>query len=82
MGANKNWVIEHQDAQFKFDYDDYGVADMNTGSMVTTALTEGLDFDSLTPHDDQMAKKYPALQQAWDHYQIVLKMCKAKEEEA
>ena len=25
--------------------------------------------------------KYPALQQAWDHYQNVLKMCRSREEE-
>ena len=31
--------------------------------------------------EDDMRDKYPALQQAWDHYQNVLKMCKSKEEE-
>ena len=29
----------------------------------------------------ELHEKYPALQQAWDHYQNVLKMCRSREEE-
>ena len=81
MGANKDWVIEHQDSQYQLELDDHDWADMNTGSMVTSTLTEGLDFGPFTPHDEKMAKKYPALQQAWDHYQSVLRMCNLEEEQ-
>jgi hypothetical protein len=37
-------------------------------------------FDSVFDYID-LKKKYPALRQAWDHYQSVLKMCKLKEAE-
>jgi len=45
-------------------------------------------FDHATPdmfaiqEYTELKKKYPALQQAWDHYQVVLKMCRAKEAES
>jgi hypothetical protein len=37
-------------------------------------------FDSVYDYLE-LKRKYPALQQAWDHYQSVLKMCKLKEAE-
>ena len=39
--------------------------------------TEQLDlFD-----EEDMRDKYPALKQAWEHYQSVLEVCKTKEQE-
>lgn len=32
-------------------------------------------------YEFELHAKYPALQQAWDHYQNVLKMCRSREEE-
>ena len=29
----------------------------------------------------ELHEKYPALQQAWEHYQNILRMCKSREEE-
>ena len=34
----------------------------------------------LFPEED-MREKYPALKQAWEHYQSVLEICKTKEKE-
>ncbi len=64
-----------------------------TGGMVETAT---VDFDQpdtdftysfgdlgqldLFPEED-MRKKYPALKQAWEHYQSILEVCKTKEKE-
>ena len=31
--------------------------------------------------EEDMRKKYPALKQAWEHYQSVLEVCKTKEKE-
>ena len=31
--------------------------------------------------EEDMRKKYPALKQAWEHYQSVLEVCKTKEQE-
>jgi hypothetical protein len=50
--------------------------DLNTGSVATSYTIEGLNFN-----DDELRQKYPALQDAWDHYNNVKKMCEAKEQE-
>ena len=31
--------------------------------------------------EEEMREKYPALKQAWEHYQSVLEVCKTKEKE-
>ena len=36
-------------------------------------------FESFSEED--LRKKYPALKQAWEHYQSVLEVCKTKEKE-
>jgi hypothetical protein len=36
---------------------------------------------ALRNYEFEMHEKYPALQQAWDHYQTILRMCKSREEE-
>tara|TARA_B110000503_G_scaffold10084_1_gene13546 strand:- start:1588 stop:1872 length:285 start_codon:yes stop_codon:yes gene_type:complete len=60
--------------------------DLNVGSVVESVSVSGFDsgtpdmFDSVFDYID-LKKKYPALRQAWDHYQSVLKMCKLKEAE-
>tara|TARA_Y100001937_G_C7044264_1_gene296095 strand:- start:242 stop:466 length:225 start_codon:yes stop_codon:yes gene_type:complete len=38
------------------------------------------DLDLGNPEED-MREKYPALKQAWEHYQSVLEVCKTKEKE-
>ena len=60
--------------------------DLNVGSVVESVSVSGFDsgtpdmFDSVFDYID-LKKKYPALRQAWDHYQSVLKMCKLTEAE-
>jgi hypothetical protein len=51
--------------------------DLNTGSMATSYTIDGLNFND----DNELRQKYPALQDAWDHYNNVKKMCEAKEQE-
>jgi hypothetical protein len=36
-----------------------------------------LDFD----YDDELREKYPALKDAWDHYNNIKELCKSKEKE-
>jgi hypothetical protein len=38
---------------------------------------DGLTFDN----EEELRKKYPALQDAWDHYKNVKHMCEQKEKE-
>ena len=50
--------------------------DLNTGSVATSFTVDVPIFD-----DQNLRSKYPALQDAWDHYNNVKKMCEAKEQE-
>ena len=50
---------------------------MNTGTVSTGFTVDGLSFDN----EEDLRKKYPALQDAWDHYKNVKHMCEQKEKE-
>ena len=55
--------------------DDFDTATVNT---VSTGFTvDGLTFDN----EEELREKYPALQDAWDHYKNVKHMCEQKEKE-
>jgi hypothetical protein len=45
--------------------------------------TTSLDIDGLTfgPSEEELRSKYPALKDAWDHYNNVKHMCEQKEKE-
>ena len=51
--------------------------DMNVGTVSTGFTVDGLSFDN----EEDLRKKYPALQDAWDHYKNVKHMCEQKEKE-
>tara|TARA_Y100000592_G_scaffold101102_1_gene185450 strand:+ start:6663 stop:6962 length:300 start_codon:yes stop_codon:yes gene_type:complete len=51
--------------------------DMNTGTINTSFTVDGLTFNS----EEDLRKKYPALKDAWDHYNNVKHMCEQKEKE-
>jgi hypothetical protein len=73
----------------------YGMGEINTGTTVTTAGTGELDdgiqvsFDvndslyqqSFDFDDEKLRNKYPALQDAWNHYHSVKQMCETREKE-
>ena len=46
----------------------------------TTSITYDLGQLDLFPEED-MREKYPALKQAYEHYQSILEVCKTKERE-
>ena len=58
---------------------------LNVGSVVESVTVESSYFNSSTPdmfdvYDYvNLKRKYPALEQAWEHYQTVLRLCRAKE---
>ena len=72
--------------EFNYDARVSNIPDLNVGSVTESVTVDAFDsgtpdmFDSVFDYMD-LKKKYPALQQAWDHYQSVLKMCKLKESE-
>ena len=79
---------EHTQLELNYDARVANVPNINVGSVVES-VTVSLDrftgntpdmFDSVYDYLE-LKRKYPALQQAWDHYQSVLKMCKLKEAE-
>ena len=51
--------------------------DMNVNTVSTGFTVDGLTFDN----EEELRKKYPALQDAWDHYKNVKHMCEQKEKE-
>ena len=72
----------------------YNMGELNTGTTVTTTgtgeLDAGLDVkfdvndDLYQPSfdfDNDLRKKYPALQDAHEHYQTVKQMCETREKE-
>ena len=60
---------------------------INVGSVAESVTVEASYFNAGTPdmfdvYDYvNLKRKYPALQQAWEHYQTVLRLCRAKESE-
>mgnify|MGYP003627290384 CR=1 FL=1 len=66
-------------------HDEYGFSEgvmtMGMGTLDdTTSITYELGQLDLFPEDD-MRDKYPALKQAYEHYQSILEVCKTKERE-
>ena len=75
---------------FTFSYADLDdeFSNANTGSVVETATVDSGfsynldDIGQLDMFDEmEMRDKYPALNQAYEHYQSVLEICKTKEKE-
>jgi hypothetical protein len=64
-----------------YTIDDWSMGAINTGTLSESASVSydlgQLDFD----YDQELRDKYPALKDAWDHYNNVKKMCEAKEQE-
>ena len=46
-----------------------------------TVSYDGWSSTALRNYEFELHEKYPALRQAWEHYQNVLKMCRSREEE-
>tara|TARA_B100000809_G_scaffold209218_1_gene212123 strand:+ start:255 stop:590 length:336 start_codon:yes stop_codon:yes gene_type:complete len=73
----------------------YNMGELNTGATVTTAgigsldddidikfdVSDGLSQHSFDFEDETLRKKYPALQDAWEHFQNVKQMCETREKE-
>ena len=72
----------------------YNMGELNTGTAITTASTgeldDGLDvkfdvddnlYQPSFDFDHNLRKKYPALKDAYDHYQTVKQMCETREKE-
>ena len=63
---------------------DWDIGDVNTGSASEMLTVDAMSysFGELEFETEQkLREKYPALQDAWDHYHNVKKMCEAKEQE-
>ena len=63
---------------------DWDISDVNTGSASEMLTVDGMSYsfgDLGFDNDQKLREKYPALQDAWDHYNNVKKMCEAKEQE-
>ena len=67
------------DFSYSFADLDEDFARVNPTATVGTSYTvDGINFDY---DDEELRKKYPALQDAWNHYKNVKHMCEQKEKE-
>tara|TARA_R100000664_G_scaffold21721_1_gene31096 strand:- start:182 stop:442 length:261 start_codon:yes stop_codon:yes gene_type:complete len=83
MAKNKK-QLKQQQANMQTDQLEMGFSDGVTygGHMDGTfSYTLGELEPQLRFEEEEMRDKYPALKQAWEHYQSVLEVCKAKEAE-
>ena len=88
----KNEKLTSDNINITYDGSDAGWSEgLMTGSAVETATVDFPDpgfsysFDDMGQFnlfsEEDMRKKYPALKQAWEHYQSILEVCKTKEKE-
>ena len=81
--------IEEMQENTQSDMQDWTLAggELNVGTATYTAGTLDNDFEitygqmDMGFDEDELKKKYPALQDAHDHYQNILDMCRAREKE-
>ena len=72
----------------------YNMGELNTGTAITTASTGELDagldvkfdvnddlYQPSFDFDHDLRKKYPALKDAWEHYNNIKQMCETREKE-
>ena len=62
----------------------YSFADLDDGfdSLNVNTVSTGFTVDGLTFNDEkELREKYPALQDAWNHYNNVKHMCEQREQE-
>ena len=70
-GSNENITYSFSDLDNDFD-------NWAGGSVATSYSVDGISFDY---DDEKLREKYPALQDAWNHYKNVKHMCEQKEKE-
>ena len=65
-----------------YTFDDWGSEGLLNVGTVTDSVSVSYDMGQLDfNYDDELRDKYPALKDAWEHYQAVKQMCQAKEKE-
>ena len=65
-----------------YTFDDWGSEGLLNVGTVTDSVSVSYDMGQLDfDYDDELRDKYPALKDAWEHYQAVKQMCQAKEKE-
>jgi hypothetical protein len=66
-----------EDFTYSFADLDADFNNLNVNTVSTGYTVDGLTFNN----DKELRSKYPALQDAWDHYKNVKHMCEQKEKE-
>ena len=67
---------------FTYSFADDDFDQFHTGPVGTSFTVDGMvDPLSVDVDDKELRKKYPALQDAWEHYRNVKHMCEQKEKE-
>ena len=89
MGKSKNKIKQEQ-AQMQSDAIEMNNFSQGVTYSGSTELEKGMsdmtysfgDLGQLNLFsEEELREKYPALKQAWEHYQSILEVCKTKEQE-
>ena len=89
MGKSKNQIKQEQ-AQMQSDAIEMDNLSQGVTYSGSTDLENGMsdmtysfgDLGQLNLFsEEELREKYPALKQAWEHYQSILEVCKTKEQE-
>jgi hypothetical protein len=89
MGKSKNKIKQEQ-AQMQSDAIEMNNFSQGVTYAGSTDLENGMsdmtysfgDLGQLNLFsEEELREKYPALKQAWEHYQSILEVCKTKEQE-
>jgi|TARA_B100000424_G_C22600770_1_gene335704 hypothetical protein len=89
MGKSKNKIKQEQ-AQMQSDAIEMNNFSQGVTYSGSTDLENGMsdmtysfgDLGQLNLFsEEELREKYPALKQAWEHYQSILEVCKTKEQE-
>jgi hypothetical protein len=71
------------DEDFTYSFADLGTSDLTmSGNLTMSGPETSYTIDGMIDSDEvELREKYPALQQAHEHYLSVLEICKTKEKE-
>jgi len=69
-----------------YTFDEWGSEGLLDVGTVTDSVSVSYDMGDIGPlnfdYDNELRDKYPALKDAWDHYNNVKQLCESKEKES
>ena len=78
----KKMALKKKNISVTYDYDQFNDTGFSEGVTMSGGVYDMGSFGQLNfDYDTDLREKYPALKDAWEHYNNVKDMCEAKEQE-